>query len=320
MRHQLIIGTRKSPLALWQSEYIRAELQRLFVGIAVELKHVVTAGDKSQDSKAAIPAIGGKGLFTAELEECLLRGEIDLAVHSLKDLPTECAEHFTVGAIPVRSYVEDVLISPSGAKLSELPAGAVVGTSSLRRSSQLVHFRPDLKTAHIRGNVDTRIKKLRAAGGEFDAILLARAGLTRLQLEHEITEVLPLDVMLPAPGQGALGIECRSDDAEILSMLSKLHHLPTAIAVAAERSFLSELGAGCNTPVAAHAVVERRGAADWVVMHGRCLSQDGRESIRVAGEALAEESSGLGKKLAEEAIALGFSRLCAGLAQRAALQ
>jgi hydroxymethylbilane synthase len=247
----------------------------------------------------------------------LLKREIDLAVHSLKDLPTECAEHFTVGAIPVRSYVEDVLISRSGARLSELPAGAVIGTSSLRRSSQLLHLRPDLKTAHIRGNVDTRLKKLRAEGGEFDAILLARAGLTRLQLEYEITEVLPVDRMLPAPGQGALGIECRSDDAEILSMLSKLHHLPTAIAVTAERSFLRELGAGCNTPVAAHAVVETRGSAEWVVMRGRCLSQDGSQSIEVVGEALAEECSALGVRLAEEAVARGFSRLCAGSEQKA---
>jgi hydroxymethylbilane synthase len=317
MRNHLIIGTRKSPLALWQSEHIKAELERLFPGIVVELKHVVTAGDKSQDSKAAIPAIGGKGLFTAELEECLVNREIDLAVHSLKDLPTECAPEFTVGAIPVRSYVEDVLISRSGATLRELPAGAVIGTSSLRRSSQILHLRPDLRTAHIRGNVDTRLKKLRAEGGEFDAIVLARAGLSRLQLEAEITEVLAVDVMLPAPGQGALGIECRSDDAEMLSMLSKLHHLPTAVAVNAERSFLKELGAGCNTPVAAHAVIERRGSVEYVVMRGRCLSQDGTQHIEVVGEDVAGRELELGRRLAEEAVSRGFSRLCANHEQKA---
>ena len=179
MRNQLVIGTRKSPLALWQSEFVKAQLQAAFPGLQVELKHVITAGDKSQDSKAAIPLIGGKGLFTAELEECLVKGEIDLAVHSLKDLPTTVDPRFCVGAIPTRSFVEDALISRSGKGLLDLPKGGVVGTSSVRRASQILRLRPDLTTTIIRGNVDTRLKKLRAEGGEYDAIVLARAGLAR---------------------------------------------------------------------------------------------------------------------------------------------
>lgn len=311
MRKQLIIGTRKSPLALWQSNFIKATLQKHFPELVVELKHIITTGDKTQDSTAAIPLIGGKGLFTAELEESLERGEIDLAVHSLKDLPTTLAPEFTIGAIPERSYVEDVLVSRDGLTLSALPAGAVVGTSSVRRSSQIIHARPDLKIAHIRGNVDTRLKKLRAEGGAYDAILLARAGMVRLELESEITEVLSTEVMLPAPGQGALGIECRSNDSEVLEALQMLHHIPTARAVTAERAFLKALGAGCNTPVAAHAVVEYHGGVERVMLCGRCLSQDGSDVIEVCGEEVAGQEEALGQRIATDALNRGFTRLCA---------
>lgn len=311
MRKQLIIGTRKSPLALWQSNYVKATLQKHFPDLTVELKHIITTGDKTQDSTAAIPLIGGKGLFTAELEESLERGEIDLAVHSLKDLPTTLAPEFTIGAIPQRSYVEDVLVSRDGLALSALPAGAVVGTSSVRRSSQIIHARPDLKIAHIRGNVDTRLKKLRADGGAYDAIILARAGIVRLELEEEITEVLSTEVMLPAPGQGALGIECRSNDTELHEMLKGLHHIPTARAVTAERSFLQALGAGCNTPVAAYAVVEEHEGVERVILWGRCLSQDGTDCIEVCGEDSAGAEEALGQRLAADALNRGFTRLCA---------
>lgn len=309
MKEQLIIGTRKSALALWQSEFIKASLERLFPGIVVTLQHVVTLGDKTQDSNAAIPAIGGKGLFTAELEECLKTGEIDLAVHSLKDLPTQLSAEFVVGAIPTRGSVDDAVITRTGKKLSELPAGAVVGTSSLRRSSQILRMRPDLKALHIRGNVDTRIRKLRAPGGEYDAIVLARAGLERLGLEGEITEVIAHNDMLPAPGQGALGIECRAGDSKVLSMLAKLHDAHTAATVGAERAFLARLEAGCNTPVGALAVIEQRSNSAVVVFRGRCLSNDGSRVIESSGECPLGDEIALGEKMADETRARGFSEL-----------
>jgi hydroxymethylbilane synthase len=314
MRNRLVIGTRKSPLALWQSEFVKARLQAAFPGLSVEIKRVITTGDKNQNSSAPIPLIGGKGLFTAELEECLVKKEIDLAVHSLKDLPTQLDPQFTVGAVPSRSYAEDVIISRSGCSLAELPEGACVGTSSVRRSSQILRMRPDLKIRIIRGNVDTRIKKLRAEGGEYDAIVLARAGLSRLGLEGEVTHILTEEEMLPAPGQGALGIECRSDDSELLEMLQKLHDPDTAAEVSAERIFLQRLGAGCNTPVAARAKVSREGGDTMISFEGRCLSPDGTKVIEVSGKASIEGAVKLGEKMAEDASNQGFSEIAAAFA------
>lgn len=310
MRDRLVIGTRKSALALWQSGFIKAALEAEFPGISVELKHIVTSGDKTQDSNAAIPEIGGKGLFTAELEEALRSQEIDLAVHSLKDLPTLLAPEFTLGAIPTRGAVEDVLVSRSGKSLADLPKGATVGTSSLRRASQILRLRPDLKALHIRGNVDTRLRKLRAEGGEFDAIVLAKAGLERLGLDHECTQILSDEEMLPAPGQGALAVECRATDSVLIQMLQRLHDPQTAASVTAERVFLRELGAGCNTPVAAHAVIQPRDSAHFVVFRGRCLSPDGTSAIEVAGEDLVGREEELGRRMAEEVVSRGFKRLC----------
>ena len=311
MRNRLVIGTRKSPLALWQSEFVKARLQAAFPGLSVEIKRVITTGDKNQNSSAPIPLIGGKGLFTAELEECLVKKEIDLAVHSLKDLPTQLDPQFTVGAVPSRSYAEDVIISRSGCSLAELPEGACIGTSSVRRSSQILRMRPDLKIRIIRGNVDTRIKKLRAEGGEYDAIVLARAGLSRLGLEGEVTHILTEEEMLPAPGQGALGIECRSDDSELLEMLQKLHDPDTAAEVSAERIFLQRLEAGCNTPVAARAKVSREGSDKMISFEGRCLSPDGTKVIEVSGKASIEGAVKLGEKMAEDASNQGFSEIAA---------
>jgi|LauGreDrversion4_2_1035121.scaffolds.fasta_scaffold26072_2 hydroxymethylbilane synthase len=311
MRNRLVIGTRKSALALWQSEFVKARLQAAFPGLSVEIKRVITTGDKNQNSSAPIPLIGGKGLFTAELEECLVKKEIDLAVHSLKDLPTQLDPQFTVGAVPSRSYAEDVIISRSGCSLAELPEGACIGTSSVRRSSQILRMRPDLKIRIIRGNVDTRIKKLRAEGGEYDAIVLARAGLSRLGLEGEVTHILTEEEMLPAPGQGALGIECRSDDSELLEMLQKLHDPDTAAEVSAERIFLQRLEAGCNTPVAARAKVSREGSDKMISFEGRCLSPDGTKVIEVSGKASIEGAVKLGEKMAEDASNQGFSEIAA---------
>lgn len=309
MKEQLVIGTRKSALALWQSEFIKSKLLEFFPHIQVTLKHIITLGDKTQDSSAAIPAIGGKGLFTFELEEALKAGEIDLAVHSLKDLPTTLDDGFVVGAIPPRGPVEDVVISRSGKTILELPAGAVVGTSSLRRSSQILRMRPDLTIQHIRGNVDTRIRKVRDAAGPYDATLLARAGLWRLGLESEITESLPFNDMLPAPGQGALAIECRADDSELLSMLNKLHCHASSVCVRAERAFLAALEAGCNTPVAAHAKIQKHRDGEIVVFRGRCLSADGTKVIETGGECAMGDEESLGARMAEETLSRGFREL-----------
>lgn len=314
MRNRLVIGTRKSPLALWQSEFIKAQLMAAFPGLSVELKHVITSGDKNQHSSAPIPLIGGKGLFTAELEECLRTKEIDLAVHSLKDLPTTLDPYFVVGAVPTRSFVEDVVVTRSGVSVAELPQGAVVGTSSVRRSSQLLRMRPDLKMRIIRGNVDTRLKKLRAEGGEYDAIVLARAGLVRLGLEKEITQILHSEEMLPAPGQGALGIECRAEDTELLEMLQTLHDTNTAAEVSAERAFLQLLGAGCNTPVAARATVKNGSNAPILSFEGRCLSPDGTRVIEVSGESTVDKALQLGEQMADKAMAQGFKEIAASFA------
>ena len=240
-----------------------------------------------------------------------MKREIDLAVHSLKDLPTRLDPKFLVGAIPTRGYVEDVVISRAGCSLAELPEGACIGTSSVRRSSQILRMRPDLKTRIIRGNVDTRLKKLRAQGGEYDAIVLARAGLARLGLEGEVTQILNDEEMLPAPGQGALGIECRSDDSELLEMLQKLHDPDTAAEVSAERIFLQRLGAGCNTPVAARAKVSREGGHKMILFEGRCLSPDGTKVIEVSGKASIEDAVKLGEKMAEDVSNQGFSEIAA---------
>jgi hydroxymethylbilane synthase len=309
MRDKLVIGTRKSALALWQSEFIRSEIKRAYPGVEIELKHVVTRGDKTQEAGIPMPEIGGKGLFTAELEECLLKKEIDLAVHSLKDLPTTLAADFTLGAIPKRAAVEDVVVSRSGARLLELPRGAVVGTSSVRRSSQILNLRGDLKAEHIRGNVDTRLRKARALDGQYDAIILARAGLERLGLEKEATEILSVRDMLPAPGQGALGVECRADDSELLELLRALHHPHTAAAVTAERAFLAALGAGCNTPVAALANVEISSGVELLDFRGRCLSPDGSRMIEIGGKLEIDKAARLGREMAEQALSRGFNGL-----------
>lgn len=316
MKDRLVVGTRKSALALWQSEFVKAELEMLFPGMQVELKHIVTKGDLTQGSSTPIPAIGGKGLFTAELEEALATHEIDLAVHSLKDLPTEIDARFCIGAIPTRGAAEDVVISRSGKRLAELSPGSVVGTSSVRRASQILRVRPDLRIAHIRGNVDTRLKKLRAEDGEFDAIVLARAGLERLGLHNEVTEVMKPAQMLPAPGQGALGIECRANDPEVLPLLARLHDLPTAVAVGVERAFLRALGAGCNTPVSALVQVNQGDDGCTVTFWGRCLSPDGVQCIEVRdvrrSTTLLEggEAEQFGREMAKHALEKGFKALC----------
>lgn len=245
MKRKLTIGTRKSALALWQAEYIKKALEGYDPELTVTLEHIVTKGDKILDVPLA--RIGGKGLFTTELESRLLAGTIDLAVHSLKDLPADLPDGLYLAAVTARSHVHDVFVSNRYAALDALPQGACVGTSSLRRRAQLLARRPDLTVRDLRGNVDTRLKKL--DDGEYDAIILAEAGLTRLGLTDRITQLLPTDTMIPAVGQGALAIETRADDDDLKQALSFLCDEETTAATTAERTFLAAINGSCQVPV-----------------------------------------------------------------------
>jgi len=291
----LKVGTRTSQLALWQTNYIMQELQTAWPDVHWELRSFVTSGDKTLDQP--LPMIGGKGLFTAELEQALLNGEIDLAVHSLKDLPVRLPDGLTLGAIPPRADVRDALISGQGRTLATLPEGAVVGTSSLRRQAQLLVHRPDLIIRSIRGNVDTRLRKAQA--GDYDAVILAAAGLTRLNLTDPISEWLSLETMLPAPGQGALAVQCRADDTATLTLLAAIHDGVTAAATQAERSFLAGLGGGCSAPIAAY--VHYDGTA--LRLAGFVGTSDGRQTIRIQGTG--EDPFSLGYQCAQQALAEG---------------
>jgi hydroxymethylbilane synthase len=248
-----------------------------------------------------LPEIGGKGLFTSELEKALVEGQVDAAVHSLKDLPVQDSPGITIAAIPVRAEVRDVLVSADGSNLDSLPEGARVGTSSLRRASQLLAYRPDLHPEPIRGNVDTRLRKVEER--QYDAIILAGAGLVRLGLERYITQWLPLDLMLPAPGQGALAVQARDGDERTLALLAPLEDLPSRRAVEAERAFLSNLGGGCSLPVAAYA--EEIGSS--LQLRGLVSSVDGSHVINLTGEGYDPQE--VGKVLAVRALQEGAASL-----------
>lgn len=302
---KLIFATRPSALARWQTQWVISSLKAIHPDLECEEKVITTQGDKVLDKP--LPEIGGKGLFTQELESELLDGAVHCAVHSLKDLPVENPAGLTVGCIPARAEVRDALISAPGRgepsarpyTLATLPARAVVGTSSLRRAAQVLAARPDLKIESLRGNVDTRLRK--ALDGQYNAIILAGAGLTRLGLEKHVTEWLPLDVMLPAPGQGALAVQCRADDQTTLGLLAALEDESTRKAVTAERAFLSGLGGGCSVPVAAYAVVSEQSSV--VSLTGLVISPDGKKAVKVLGEGTDAEK--LGRELAQKAIAQG---------------
>jgi hydroxymethylbilane synthase len=301
---KLIFATRPSALARWQTQWVMNALQNIHRDLECEEKIITTQGDKILDKP--LPEIGGKGLFTQELESELLSGAVHCAVHSLKDLPVENAAGLTIGCIPARAEVRDALISARGHTISTLPVNASVGTSSLRRAAQILSVRPDLRTESLRGNVDTRLRK--ALDGQYDAIILAGAGLTRLGLDKHVTEWIPLDVMLPAPGQGALAIQCRADDQTTLSLLAALEDDSTRKAVTAERAFLSGLGGGCFVPVAAYGNIKDP-TSNVITLTGLVGSIDGKQMIKVSGE----ESNALelGKHLADEAIAQGANEILA---------
>lgn len=304
----ITLGTRGSDLARWQTNYVLNLLQQAHHDLKTEVQVFVTQGDKVLDKP--LPQVGGKGLFTAELESALRGGSIDVAVHSLKDLPTEQPEGLALGAIPVRANPADVLVSREGFTLETLSHGATIGTSSRRRAAQLRHLRPDLQIKDIRGNVDTRIRKALEPELGYDAVLLAYAGLDRLELTHFISQVLPLDVMLPAPGQGALGVQCRDDELS-RHFLKPLHHHETALAVTAERAFLSGLGGGCSLPIAAYA---RRDETGKLRLDGRVNSADGATQIDVNTFVMDETMEGAsiaGIALAQEALMQGARALLA---------
>lgn len=295
------IGTRGSTLARWQTDWVIARLKHVWPDLHCAIKLFQTSGDKILDKP--LPEIGGKGVFTEELENALNTGEIDLAVHSLKDLPVDNPAGLTLGAIGEREDARDVIISRDHFTLATLPIGARVGTSSLRRSAQLLAARPDLQLQPLRGNVDTRIRK--AMSGDYDAIVLAAAGVLRLELGAHITEYLSYDVMLPAPGQGALAIQCRADDERTLELLKPLDHPATRSAVLAERAFLSGLGGGCSAPIAACAAVSDPPSV--VGLTGLIASRDGRRVIRLSHTG--HDPVEVGARLAQQALAQGAAEL-----------
>jgi hydroxymethylbilane synthase len=304
-RSALVLGSRTSPLALWQTHHVVQLLQAAWPGLACSVRDFVTTGDKSLDRP--LPEIGGKGLFTAELEDALRRGEIDVAVHSLKDLPVEDAPGLTIGAIPARANVQDALVAPAGRTLATLPAGAVVGTSSIRRQAQILAARPDLKIRSIRGNVETRLRKA-LAGEEYAATLLAAAGLERLGLAGHVTEWLPLNLMLPAPGQGALAVQCRAGDTAVLALLAAVEQAAVRAAVTAERAFLTAMGGGCAAPVAAYAWPDQAGV---LLMTALVAHPDGRHAIHVRGSG--SDPHDLARKLAAQAYEQGAGQILAAL-------
>lgn len=301
----MILGTRASPLARAQTALVADLLVAAHPGLRCETRVIETRGDRTQASGEPLPEIGGKGLFTAELERALETGEIDLAVHSLKDLPTDDVPGIAIGAVCAREDVRDCVVSRDGLALDELPAGARLGTSSLRRVAQATRRWPHLEVCSIRGNVDTRIRKVR--DGEYDAVVLAAAGIRRLGAESEVTHWLDLDEMLPAPGQGALAVQCRAGD-ELLELLGAVDDAAARTTTTAERAFLRALGAGCTAPVAAHAVAGEDGTR--VLLRGLVAAVDGRDVVRVEGEGAPVE---LGERLAAEALRSGADAILAAV-------
>ncbi len=309
-RDYFIIGSRGSRLALWQAEWVKARLEALQPAAEVRIEIIKTSGDVMRDVPLAV--IGGQGVFTKELEEALLDERIDLAVHSLKDLPTTLPERLSIAAITEREDARDALVlradlSPDKASLRSLPEGAIVGTSSPRRIAQLRHLRPDLTIKDLRGNVDTRLRKLDA--GDYDAIILASAGLRRLGFTDRISSPVTTKEMLPAVGQGALGIETRAEDEETNALVTHLNDAPTRAACLAERALLRELGGGCQVPIAAHATVN----GDELRLEALVVGLSGVDIIRDSLEGPPDDAERIGARLAAQLHARGAASLLAEL-------
>jgi hydroxymethylbilane synthase len=299
------IGTRGSKLALWQANWVKSALNAGNTSIAVELVPIKTRGDKILDVPLA--KVGGKGLFVKEIEDALLNGRIDLAVHSMKDMPSEIPDGLCVGAIPEREIPQDVLISKKGLLLHDLMPGARIGTSSLRRSAQLLHARPDLVILPLRGNLDTRLKKLETEN--LDAIILAAAGVKRLGLENRITEYLDENVMLPAVGQGALCIEIRQNDPEIEPIIAALNHQESWTVVMGERAFLNRLEGGCQVPIAAHGKLEK----NTFTLCGLVAAVDGTTIIKETLSGPEDSSESIGVNLADRLLSMGAKTIMENL-------
>jgi hydroxymethylbilane synthase len=297
----LRIGTRSSPLALWQARHVADRLRPLAAPRAVELVEIETSGDRFRN--VALTQIGGDGVFTKEIQRALQAGVVDVAVHSLKDLPTTFIAGLTLAAVPERGPTGDAFIAHKYHCFDALPPGAVVGTSSLRRRSQALHRRPDLQLVNLRGNIETRLRKLDEQN--LDAIILAEAGLLRLGLESAITELLDPQWMLPAVGQGALGLECRTDDAVTLGLLERLNHWPTRQAVLAERALMRQLGGGCLVPIGASSRVE----GDRLLLRGAVLTPDGKQRIAAEHSGTVADAEAVGQQLAQMLLASGAREL-----------
>jgi hydroxymethylbilane synthase len=298
----LRIGTRGSPLARWQAAWVAARLQAIHPGLAVELVEIKTRGDR--DRNTPLSQIGGLGLFTKEIQRALLDGVVDAAVHSLKDLPTQGPAELTLGAIPPREGLADALVAPRSGTLDALPDGASVGTGSLRRRAQLLYLRPGLNVTAVRGNVETRLNL--ALDGRLDAVVLAEAGLKRLGLESHVTERLGPPQFLPAVGQGALGVECRADDALARTLLAPLDDPPTRRAVLAERRALAELEGGCMIPLGAWGRDDPDGA---LALDAAVFDADGRERLFIQVVGPRDDAEGLGHRAAEGLRRQGAERL-----------
>jgi hydroxymethylbilane synthase len=297
----LRLGSRKSPMAIVQSELVAALITER-TGRPVEIVGVTTLGDVS---RAQLTQIGGTGVFVSALREALLGGEVDLAVHSLKDLPAGAAPGIALAAVPPRDDPRDALVARDGAKLADLPAGARIGTGSPRRAAQLLTIRGDLQTVPIRGNAGTRLRQV--TGGELDGVVLAAAGLARIGQQNAITQVFEPDEMLPAPGQGALAVECRDDDPELAGLLAAVNDEASMAAAVAERSLLEALAAGCSAPVGGYAA-----GTGQLLMRAAVLSPDGTRALRAHGTAPAADARRLGQDLAAELLRRGASDFISG--------
>ncbi|MES9950531.1 MAG: hydroxymethylbilane synthase [Candidatus Thiodiazotropha sp.] len=305
MSQTITIATRKSPLAMWQAEHVAAELKRVHPDIRVELMGMTTQGDKILDTPLA--KIGGKGLFIKELEQGLISGEADIAVHSMKDVPVELPSGLHLPVIMQREDPRDAFVSNRYQSINQLPQGACVGTSSLRRQCQLAEVRPDLVINSLRGNVNTRLRKL--DDGEYDAIILAAAGLKRLGFEDRITALIGPEQSLPAIGQGAVGIECRVDDPRINDLIAPLHHAETAYCVGAERAMNQRLNGGCQVPIAGYAMLESGNL--W--LRGLVGEPDGSRIIRGEVEGKTQEARAMGEGLADRLLKWGADEILKAL-------
>ncbi|MEE8283152.1 MAG: hydroxymethylbilane synthase [candidate division NC10 bacterium] len=295
------IGTRGSALAVVQAERVAAEVRRRYSELAPVLVKIKTSGDKF--AQIPLSRVGGKGLFIKEIEEALQAEQVDLAVHSMKDVPTEIAAGLTIAAILEREDPSDALISRRGIKLDALPAGARIGTSSLRRQAQLLRYRPDLTVIPLRGNLDTRLGKLGSEG--LDALVVATAGVNRLGRQEEITEILPAEISLPAVGQGALGLEIRATDQKMHDLVGPMSHRPSVLTIGAERAFLARLGGGCQVPIAAHAELN----GDQLRLKALVAAPDGTVMVRGEREGPSILAEGIGVGLAEDLLRRGADRI-----------